>query len=638
MEYSFINLKKHKKFLLVIVLILSLTFAMSGFGESCLAAQEIAAVNVLDYGAVQDNPNIDNIAAIQNAINDVTDSATVSIYFPAGVYYISPSATNYIKIKSGLHIIGDKGTIIKVKNNAGNYRTIFGPSNASDYIENVSFRNITIDQNGAKNMTCNVTTDSDYCQFIFWVDKGDNFVFENVNCDSYCGINAFAFGESTKRVSVRNCYFKFVRTGSVKGYDNSALCVGGREQSIVNNIFCADVSQPAGTAIETRYDAGSVLGNITDGFLTGIKIVSSGAQEVSGKGESDITVAGNAIKEANTGIDLRSYTGQKLSNISICDNRIEVLNVAYNEDYNFGIAMQKDELFKGSYENINILNNNISFQKELSERINMKEAKCYGIGISAYGKMERINIMNNVVLNAPLTGIKIGLRENNNICSGICVKGNYIANSGHYKYAMGQNYRAAVYLTGILDGVSVEKNSIYDDSEIFSGHQSIVTCGNRFKNVSVMDNEISSTQGGYYFHIPSSTLNIETGAKINFHNVSELPTEDKVTLRMNDIVYVEDDGAYSVIESGTTGTLNGVVAHTGKGNNIALVNDSSGICVGDYIVIEGTDGPYRILKVAGNELLLCRRCNVSLIGASVSYKKPEYARINEEDAEYSYDE
>ena len=576
-------------------------------------------VSVVECGATGDGLTDDSVA-IQQAVNVATQSGK-DLYFPSGTYIINPTSNSYITLRSNINITGDKGAVIKVKDNAGNYTSIFG---ADSYVENISISNITIDQNGQNN-SCSITPD--FKQTVLTLENCKNITVENVVCDSYSGMNAFSFeGENSDDVTIKNCYFRFVRAQSDRDYETSTLYVCGKGFSIVNNRFYADIFGRAQTATEICGREGDISGNITEGFFTGAKLVSRNYDETV---KNNISVTGNTFSKANHAIALLCYSGHNISNIIISDNTISVFNTEHEQDYSFGIATISDsELWTGSYDTVSISNNTVKFQKETDIRENLDEIRCCGIGLSTYGTMKNVNVTNNTISNAPLTGIRVGLDGNINTYSNINVKDNLIVNAGNYKYARGLYRRAAIYLIGVLDNVFVEGNSIYDDNEVFSGFQSIVTCGNNFQYVSVKNNSISSKSGGYYFYIPSSIANVDIGAGVNSHYVEAMSVVDKISLNTGDIIYTEEDtNSYRVFESGTIGALSGVSARAGKGNKMILVSDSAGISVGDYITFEADEVYYRVMKITGNEILLDRRCENTFVDVPISFKEPIYKVI-----------
>lgn len=633
------KLKGEKSFLSTVIFVLFFSLSLSlfsgnfGYGADCFAEQSGPYVNILDYNAVPNDASFDNIDAIQSAINDVTDPAGAnykkSIYFPAGVYYIAPSGTTrYIVLKSDLHITGEKEAVIKVCDNAGDYDFILRPQTAGTTLNNVSIKNISFDQNAGANTSCNVqTTGQGSRQMILWVGNGSDFLIDHVTCDSCCGVNAFVFnGTNTTNVTVRDSYFKFVRAASTEDYDNSTIYITAKNHMVVNNRFYADVKEHARGAIETHAGVSVVSGNVTEGFQSGVNIVSQSSSATPWAGENDITVTDNTITKANTGINFWSCTGQRLSNVTVAKNTISLVNAEHDRNVSRGIAMtpSADGTLNGTYDNINIADNTITFQAETAAREGLSESSIYGIGIAPYADVKNVNVSGNTITNAPIAGIKVGL-NGDCTCTNIVIKENKIINAGCYGFAAVKDYRAAVFLGGRLESVAVENNTISDTNETFSGYLSIQAATDKCKNVSVKNNAVSSKQGGYYFNVSSDV--VDTGARFRTYSAADIGTE-KMTFNKGDIII--DSGALStgsfsgrrVTKQGTTGTLSGVTAATTAGEAAITVSDSVGLASGDYITVGGS--AVKVLQITGNTVLTNKRFTASATGLAVTYSAPGY--------------
>lgn len=613
-------MNKARSLMIYVPVMLMMVLLAATFGGGCAAAEVSAYVSVCDYGAAGDGTTVDT-AAIQRAIDAVSDSENAAygkaVFFPAGTYLLSP-ADGCIVLRSGVQITGDEGAVLKVKNNAGNYEEIFGAASGS---ENIGISDITIDQNGANGSG---SVSSAYGQAVFRAENCKSITIQNVKCDSYSGMYAFALeGQGTESVTVQDCSFNFVKAKGNGEYDNSAIYICGNNFKVLNNRFYTESAYAAQTAVKAEGVCGDIAGNVTEGFCSGAALVSCSYGEAAA-GEKGIAVTGNTFSAANTAISLLPYSGHIMKNISICGNTISLSNADYEKNYCFGIAvLNDDEAWNGSCTDMTISDNTIKMQKQSVKRLSIDEIRCYGIGLSSYGELSRIKAVNNIITNAPLAGIKAGFDEGSNDCRDIELKNNMIVNAGNYPYARGPHRRAAVYLIGALDNVTVEANTIYDDNEVFSGFESIVACGNEFKKVTVKNNSLSSKSGGYYFYIPSTKVNVDTGVQVKQHYAEEMPGDDKLSLSAGDLVYTAEE-IYRVTESGTIGSLDGVYANTGKGNNIIHVTDSSGLDIGDYITFSGHEASYRVMHITENTILLSERCSESLIGAAVSFKAPSY--------------
>src|SRR5262245_52230847 len=107
---------------LLACLLIAVAANMPFWGPSKADAQpRVTGVSVKDYGAAG-NGSADDTSSLVTAFSATCASGGGTIYIPSGTYIINPAAAS-IPICSDLVVHGP-GTL-KVKPDAGNYRTIF---------------------------------------------------------------------------------------------------------------------------------------------------------------------------------------------------------------------------------------------------------------------------------------------------------------------------------------------------------------------------------------------------------------------------------------------------------------------------------------------------------------------------------
>lgn len=572
----------------------------------------------------------DDTAAIQAAIDWISAAGERRpLYFSPGTYLVSPSVNARIVLRSNLHLTGTHHSIIKVKPDAGDYPLLFGPATNGAYIENVTVSNLTIDQNGGQNTTCNVQHgNSNSTQYVFAFFNFRNIVVDNVRFDSICGVNTVVMnGNGSKHAVVRNCFFRFKRTAGAANYDNSAVYFNCDEHAAIDNVFMADIAEKAFGAIETHNGLSVISGNLSEGYQTGVNIVSQSSSAPTTREHSDITVTGNTFSKANQAIKLWPITGKPLRNVVVSGNTISIANKDHNDRMSGGIITELDNvnhLLSGAVENVVITGNSIQFQIETDSRA-ISNSTIYAIGITPKGNVSNVIVSDNVIVNAPVAGIKVGLYNSANTFSNISVRNNTIVNAGICQFAI-RDYCAAVFLTGNLRNVRVEDNTISDTFATLQGYQSFYASGGVFHQVSIRNNQVSSLQGGYWSRLANA--GIDTGAAVSTYYSSTFPVTEKLSVKSGDVIVntgnlaVGQYHGYRASSGGTFGTLSGVTANTWTGSPVLVVNNSSTLAVGDTISVAGSTQAMQILRISGTTIHISPPCPATLIGAAVSYVSP----------------
>ncbi|MEF3304945.1 glycosyl hydrolase family 28-related protein [Paenibacillus sp. GYB003] len=588
--------------------------------------------NVKWFGAAG-NGTTDDTAAIQLAIDSVAAIGGGTVFFPKGTYVVSPSLQNRIDLRSNVSLQGEGiHTIVKVKDNAGDYWTVFGHTFGSPKVENVRISHLRIDQNPLSNTSCNIDfgrKDHPYWhQFVFCLFHYENIEIRNVQFEPTCGTNAIFFnGDDGERVAITDCLFHFVQTKGTPEYDNSTIYVNGKDHLVDGCIFFADTSQRARAAIESHTGPSVISGCVVDGYYTFINLQPS----ILSGDRTDMTVTGNTISNCNQGIQLwnRQEDPNPVKNITISNNTISISNKVHMRRYATGICTAGSFESVGDFENITITGNTIEFEEELTTR-SLSEMFYYGIGLIKDTNMTNINISNNIIKNAPLSAIHIGkYQKTTSVLSNVVISGNIIINAGHYP-TVNEFYRAGILLRKNVDGALICNNYIadrYPETKcIYSIRLS--DADGYMKNVKVRDNHIVSNGGLWLFTAPSVQLD---SADRYLKFVSEFPPQSG-TFEDGDIVLLTGtavvDGktpiGYKAVSKGTAGTLTGVTATAPAGRSYVTVSDASMLAPGQWIVFQSGNQVRRIIRVAGNELKINQALDTALNASPVSFAAPTF--------------
>ncbi|RAV19420.1 glycosyl hydrolase family 28-related protein [Paenibacillus contaminans] len=590
------------------------------------------------FGAKGDGAT-DDLDIIRAAILAVFNLGGGTLYFPPGTYIVSPSLQKrHIPLKSNVNLQGaGSSSIIKVKDNAGDYWTIFGDFQTWPNVKNVKIRGLKFDQNPQNNLTCNIDlsrTDTYYwAQFCISLFDYDNILVEDCIFDPICGMNTVIMNNAnSKNASVNNCQFNFVAAKGAPNYDNSAVYMNGRRHTVTNCKFYAAPGQTAFGAIETHTGQSVVSGNVSDGYITGVHIQAS---ETSGD-HADITVSNNTFTNAVHAIQLWTYKQHSIKNVTIAGNTVSIANADKKRTMMVGIGAYPGFLpadYTGTFENITITGNTILFQEEFVKR-ELLEGFCYGIGFVRETDVKNVVISNNIIKNSPMAAIHIGNTKKVGTMANLQIAGNVIVNAAHYP-AANEAYRAAILLRSTVINAKISDNMIIETYDPGRGLYSIrlnATDGT-FTGVEVTGNQITSKQGGLWLDLNAS---VKTDAAEKYIKYSEKFLDDPLleagtTYQAGTIVFVVKTGTagaiapigYKVLTGGTFGALGGVTATGRKFSSVVTVNDASQLKVGQWILILAGNQERRIVHIAGNELRVNAALTAEVLTASaVSYLPP----------------
>ncbi|WP_158606366.1 glycosyl hydrolase family 28-related protein [Paenibacillus ginsengarvi] len=591
------------------------------------------------FGAKGDGVT-DDLDIIQAAIDVVFALGGGIVFFPKGTYIVSPLLqTRRIVPKNNVHLLGEgPNSVIKVKNDAGDYWTIIGNFQTWPKVKNVSIRGLRFDQNPSGNTTCNIDhrrTDYYWTQYCIGLFDYENIVIEDCTFDPICGWNTVVLNNaSSTGAVVRNCSFNFVHARGFDGYDNSAVYVNGKSHIVSNNRFYAAPGEKAMGAIETHTGKSVVSGNVSDGYVTGVHIQSS---ETSGE-NGDMSVTGNTFTNAVHAIQFWPYKQYSLKNVTVSGNTISLANAQKQRDMMVGIGAFPGYLppdHTGMFENITITGNTITCEEEFTKRSNLLEGFCYGIGFVRDTNVKNVIISNNVIKNAPIAAIHIGNTSKVGTMSNLRITDNIIVNAGHYP-AGNEAYKAAILLRSTVVGAVVSGNTINETYDTSLGLYAIRmnAADGTFTEVEVKDNLITSKQGGLWLDLHSTvrTDEAEKYMKFTAKTFDDPLMEAGTTYQPGTIVLVNGGAitagatqvGYRILNGGTFGTLTGVTATGTVGTYKVTVNDSSKLKVGQWIQFASGSQVRRINRIAGNELRVNAPLAATVTASGVSYLPPVY--------------
>jgi hypothetical protein len=426
--------------------------------------------NVRWFGAKGDAMT-DDTAALRAAVAALAPHST--LYFPDGTYVVKPDALgSAVTLGKPLTFVGNgAGSIIKVANTTGDYRSLF---TTTTRLLRLTFRGLSFDQNAAGNTTANIVAgNAAHAQFVIDVDA-DNVLIEGCTF-LYCGINAVATHHGSTSLHITQNRFHFARgASSTPYYDNSAIYSrSARTVATKNEFISASIAGVhALGCIEIHASTSIVTHNISDGYATLVNLAPT-----SGSASAAHIIAHNTARRANAAIQL--WIIDATSGVTISNNVLDVRQTLWRRARFGGILAATGT---SVLEDFNIINNVITFDEELTQRtitdpvsdIVEQQWVNAGIGLHTAGATYcRGRIAGNTISKAPFAAIQLGSDVLTTVVTDVDVEGNSTHNCGHYAWAGSTRHRTALALVqGKATRVQVVRNTLRETYDpILSRHQ-----------------------------------------------------------------------------------------------------------------------------------------------------------------------
>ena len=508
----------------------------AGLPVALPSAPPDSVFSVKSFGAKGDG-RANDTAPIQAALNAAANyfqktktPGTVSL--PPGGYVVTPPrlpdgsrAFSIFTVASGVAVQGSGGAYsdgktsvtatqparLIVGDNAGDYNSVF----ASDQNKNgnrdldgraegapsrtrvvqVAFRDFCIEQDPARNRAATIEEKpTDGFQFAILLKNFDGVAVERMKFAPSPGKNIVHLaGTGCSNASVLNSYFQFVN-GNANGrdYDNSAVYIEAKNQTVRANTFVAALKEGARGAIEAHSGPATVENNFSDGYMTGINVTST--SPVNNENDEDrnpngfdnaITVRNNRFSRTSNAIQLWSFSRgdvrRRLSNVRIENNVIEMapkLQLTARQDServvssvvaicfvrgadNARAASTRD----GDFENISVIGNTITYPAETDAPIT-SPASSAAIRMDPRGSLKNIRIEGNRIERAPFGALLIGGGDNPGAPAtqtSISVSRNEIIDAGYSTlFPDRPGYRTTIRAYGQLKNVRIDGNHIVD--------------------------------------------------------------------------------------------------------------------------------------------------------------------------------
>ena len=419
--------------------------------------------------------------------------------FPAGTYLVrvvAPADSGAFAWPQALIVYpnvtlqgaGSGSSIIRLRNNAGLYGSLIGPSTIGGDINNFRMYDLGIDANGQNNPAsyADLSQKTPYKNSRFengvYAVSGNHLHVERCHFSNVLGIWTVNFvsdsGGVQYDITVADNVFDNVGTGIGAGYDDydvSTIFVNGDSINVLNNqLYTRSGPGTRGerSAIEVHGTNIAVANNKVYGFRYGLNIGGNSAT-----GHNMIHCYNNLFQDVATGVALYAdvpdnKSDAALLNCSIHDNDIRINVDGWSSypggaGYPNGITFAQDGPSDRDAYNINLVSNSISYSN-YGSTVRSVEDDQYGAGIridrrTYAGGVGRVvgnlRIQNNMIshplgngiyLSAPLT------------ISGE-ISGNTILDPGSSPKGLYEAFLAPLFVGAFTVNLQVTNNTFQDD-------------------------------------------------------------------------------------------------------------------------------------------------------------------------------
>lgn len=498
----------------------------------------IANLPVFDIRASGAVPNdgLDDTAAINATIDKADAAGRGVVLIPAGEFTIVPSGTTtYLVAKSNVTLSGvGPASVLKVKNDAGNYERIGGSDSA---VVNFRVENLTIDQNPVGNTTATIRTSTNSKQLnVFKFSNVQGLTFSNVRFDRLTGVWAvFVSGANCRDVVIDGCYGMF-RQGvrdpadAAPFYDNTAFYLEAVNSRVTNNTLVVDETDGgyqthfANGGVEIHGPGSVVSGNLFDGYMAAAHITT--VTTLATPATYDITFSGNTVRRAAQGVTLIAAANlaavpQTLRGVTVSGNTFNLHQADHDRSSSYGVGFSVAAATM-AIEDSTITGNTIRFQtpdlraSSTVEGIALQSTQT-GVSAIATGNIRNVKISGNTILNAPMWAV--GVASASGVCERIDVTNNLLIDNGLNTAHPTQTNRAQVCLgggaAGNLTDITVRHNILIDSgTPNLKGLSSVLSlngAGTQTR-IYISENSVRAASGQFYPMVVDNEAGISADA------------------------------------------------------------------------------------------------------------------------------
>lgn len=315
---------------LILFLLLTITFIVN---ENNVDAnpmhKELRKVTPQMFGGMVDDMR-DDTDAIRKASKYLNSIGGGTLYFPKGEYLVSDfsvyaNGVGYgaVDIYSNITYLGEKGTVIKVGDNAGKKGVWQGVfiGRYKENTTNIVFKKIEFDLNGSNNyfpIELYHKTKETYCCSAIRTCYPKNIIIEECVFRNCPGLNCLALGYAEGAI-VKNNEFNN-NADAIDGnkvYDHSCILVAGGNVQVISNTFDEYRLSNVATAIEINADNSVVANNYAHHYKVACLISPVGETSV-----RNVTVTKNKFEDNQVAVQVWSQPNRVVKGVRIIRNNI----------------------------------------------------------------------------------------------------------------------------------------------------------------------------------------------------------------------------------------------------------------------------------------------------------------------------
>lgn len=468
--------------------------------------QPQGAISVKDFGAIGNGVN-DDTAAIQEAINEVSQNGGGIVFFPAGTYKVSidKSKEHAISIRPNITLqgAGNSTSTIKLADSQGNYEAVIAGERPDSDVSDFKMYDIAVDSNNDNNPV-NSLSDFNLGQgrFAVQIFIGSRIRIERCRFKNQSNTQTLITSitrddeNEVTDIVIKDNVFEGIG-GDVIDYDHSTIYTHGKNIQILNNKFSTKNgagTNGARTAIEIHGDEHIVKNNEINGYANGIN--------VTGVARSSINqdISENIIKNAHTGITIWSYfakgntSNPALVNVKIANNAITLDVNSWRNIWGYlpSLGINLYSASDAGIQGLEIVNNNILFTN-FSGTVGSGDKYVSGISLARINssiQSQDIKILGNRIENSLASGIYISMPIDQ-----LDISGNYILNAAQTTGSFDDFYKSAILANKQLANMTIDKNTIIDNQSPNRLKGAIVFRGSCTSNCQVKENSLSVSDG-----------------------------------------------------------------------------------------------------------------------------------------------
>lgn len=438
------------------------------------------------------NDGCDDTDAINKASKYLNSIGGGTLFFPKGEYLVSDFSSyangvgyGAINIYSNITYVGEKGTVIKVADNAGERGTWQGIflGRYKENTTNIVFKNLEFDLNGTNNLfpieLYNKTKET-YCCSAIRTCYPKNITVEGCVFRNCPGLNCLALGYVDGAIVKNNVFYN--NADAIDGnkvYDHSCVLIAGNNVRVIGNKFVQTSLSNVSTAIEINANNAVVSNNYVHYFKVACLISPVGETAV-----EDVIVKKNKFNDNQIAVQIWSQPNRVVKEIKIVNNKIYGLRSRSLGRYaidlrTYALEEINDVLIKGNTIKLDISpdegyygaillgagNKNVRINKNIIQGFT-------GDAIAIIGRAYDINIEGNSIIDCSkslntVSNRVILINSEQDRVSRVYVRSNRITNGG-------KENNKAIWVLNNCEGIIIEKNKIRGFNENIKSDNNLV--------------------------------------------------------------------------------------------------------------------------------------------------------------------